>query len=190
MTLGFVISLLLHGNVLLSPKAEGNVLELTIYAATIKPLVGGGRLQGPKVSDIGTHLDVIEVLLVDNRRNTDSSAIPCHMELGMILVDVLCQLVDSTRVGIATHKGDASDVCAVLRHEIINGICRQGHTHVLPEIMAVAARAVTRAIRDINCQCHFVGYLLKNNSSINVFQHGLSLRMCIETTCSLFLTGL
>ena len=190
MTLGFVISLLLHGNVLLSPKAKGDILELTIHAATIKPLVGGWHLQGTKMFDVRSHLDVIEVLLVDNRRNTDTSAIPCHMELGVILVDVLCQLVDSTRVGIATHKRDAGNVCAVLRHEIINGICRQGHTHVLPEIMAVTTRAVTRAIRDINCQCHFVGYLLKNNSSINVFQHGLSLRMCIETTCSLFLTGL
>ena len=61
--------------------------------------------------------------------------------------------------------------------------------------MAVTTRAVTRAIGNINRQCHFVGYLLKNNPCINVFQHVLIsfssfLRMCIETTCGFFLTWL
>jgi hypothetical protein len=30
---------------------------------------------------------------------------------------------------------------------------------------------VTRAITDVNCQCHFVGYLLENDASIDVFKH-------------------
>ena len=94
MTLGFVISLILHGNILLSPETIGNVLKLPIDIAAIEALVSGGRLQGPKMLDIGSHLDVVEVLLVDCRRNTYSSAIPSYMELGIVFMDILCQLID------------------------------------------------------------------------------------------------
>ena len=65
MTLGFVISLILHGNILLSPETIGNVFKFPIDVTAIKTLVGGGRLQGAEMFDIGSHLDVVEVLLVD-----------------------------------------------------------------------------------------------------------------------------
>ena len=114
MTLGFVISLLLYGNILLSPETIGNVFKYPIDVTTIKTLVGGDRLQRTEMLDIGAHLDVVEVLLVDYRRNTYSSAIPSHMELGIVFMDILCQLIDRTRICITTHKGNASNVRAVL----------------------------------------------------------------------------
>ena len=35
----------------------------------------------------------------------------------------------------------------------------------------MTARTVTRAIRNVYCQCHFIGYLLKYNTCINVLKH-------------------
>ena len=55
--------------------------------------------------------------------------------------------------------------------------------------MAVTTRTVTRAIGNIDCQCHFVGYLLKYDAGVDVFQH-LLICMGIEATCSLFLAWL
>ena len=89
-------------------------------------------------------------------------------------MDVLRQLVHTPGVTVATHKGDAGEVLAVFLDEVIDGIGVQGQADVLPKIMAVTPRTVTRAIRDVNCQCHFVGYLLKNNIRIDVLQHHLS----------------
>ena len=90
-----------------------------------------------------------------------------------------------------------------LAHEAVDGLCVEGQSDILPEVVAVTTRAVTRAIRDINCQCHFVWYLLKYDACIDVLQHkaiGMvplalnlgSLESCmgVESASGLLLTGL
>ena len=121
--------------------------------------------------DIWAYLDIIEISFVDNRGNTNASAVPSHMELRMVLVDILRQLVDTLGVGITTHKGYTGNVGTILRNEIIDGIGVKRQTDVFPKIMAVTPRTVTRAIRDVYCQCHFVGYLLEYYTCVYVFQH-------------------
>ena len=53
------------GDVALAPEAVGDVLEGAVLALAVKALVGGGRLQGAKVLDVGANLQIVEVGLVD-----------------------------------------------------------------------------------------------------------------------------
>ena len=88
-------------------------------------------------------------------------------------MDILSQEVDALGIVVASHEGDASDVIAIFFDEGIDGIGIKGEAYVLPEVMAMTPRTVTRAITDVNCQCHFVGYLLKYYACIDVLQHRL-----------------
>ena len=158
---------------LLLPEAGSNILKLAVFVLAIQALVGGGFLQGTQVLDEGSDLDVVEVLLVDEGGDDGLAAIPGDLEVGVLLVDVLCQEVDAHRVAVAAHEGDAGDVVAVFPDEGIDGIGIEGEADVFPEVMAMTPGTVTRAIRDVNCQCHFVGYLLKYYACVNVLQHRL-----------------
>ena len=175
--------------VLFLPEAGSDVLELTLGVLTIEALVGGGLLQRTKVLDERTYLYIVEVLLIDGGRDDGLATIPSHLELGMLLVDILCQDVDTLGIAVAAHESNAGDILAILFDEGIDGIGVKGETYVLPKVMAMTPRTVTRAIRDVNCQCHFVGYLLKYYASVDVLQHRL---VCqgIVAACGLLLTRL
>ena len=121
--------------------------------------------------EIRSYLDIVEVGLVDSRCDAYTSAVPRHLILRVLLMDVLRQHVHTLGIAVASHEGDARDVTPILTDKGIDGIGVQGQTDVLPEIMAVTPWTVTRAIRDVDCQCHFVGYLLKHDAGVNVFQH-------------------
>jgi hypothetical protein len=86
-------------------------------------------------------------------------------------VDILSQAVDPLRICITSHKSKAGDIRAETFHEIINCPGSKGNTYIIPEIMAMAARTPTGAVADINSQRHLIGYLLKNNSCVYVFEH-------------------
>ena len=120
------------------------------------------------MADKGSDFDVVEVGGVDGCGNDGASAIPSHTELWILLVHVLRQQIDSFRISIAAHEGDAGDVATVLDNEIVECTGVEWQSDVFPEILAVASRTVTRAIRNVNCQCHFVRNLLKNNPSVDV----------------------
>ena len=69
-------------------------------------------------------------------------------------MDILSQLVYTLGIAVATHEGDASDVFTILIGKGINGIRIQRQSDIFPKIMTMTPRTVTRAIRNINCQCH------------------------------------
>ena len=96
-------------------------------------------------------------------------------------MDILSQKVDTLGIVVTSHEGDASDIIAIFFDEGIDGIGIKGEANVLPEVMAMTPRTVTRAITDVNCQCHFVGYLLKYYACIDVLQH-LLVSHCVVTT--------
>ena len=156
---------------LFPPEAGGDVLELTRVVLTVEALVGGSTLQRTEVFEVWPYLDVVEVRLVDCRGDANPTAVPRHLILRMLLVDVLRQHIHALGITVAPHEGDAGDVAPVLIDKGIDGIGVQGQADVLPEIVAVTARTVTRATGDVDGQCHLVGYLLKHNACVNVFQH-------------------
>ena len=155
----------------MGPEAGGDVLELTVAVVAVEALVGGRLLQGAEVLDEGADLDIVKVLLIDGGGDNGTAAVPGYTQLRILLVDVLCQLVHTPWVAVATHEGYASEVLAVFLDEIVDSIGVQRQADILPEIMTVTPRTVTRAIRDVNCQCHLVGYLLENNIRVYILQH-------------------
>jgi len=54
----------------------------------------------------------------------------------------------------------------------------------------MTTRTVTRAITDVNRQCHFVGYLLEYYSGIDVFQHDGLVCHSVVSAGGFLLTGL
>ena len=150
------------------PESEGDVFEFAFVGAAVEALVGGWFLQGTQVPDERADLDVVEVLFVDGRGDDRLAAIPGDFELGVLFVDVLRQQIDTLRIAVATHEGDTGNVVAELFYEGIDGIGIERQANVFPEIMAMTPGTVTRAIRDVNCQCHFVGYLLEYYARVDV----------------------
>ena len=84
------------------------------------------------MADEGTYLYVVEIVFGDKWRDDGLTTVPGDLELGMLLVDVLCQLVHTLRIAVATHKGDAGDLTADLPDEGVDGIGVQREADVLP----------------------------------------------------------
>jgi hypothetical protein len=89
----------------------------------------------------------------------------------MVLVNILCQTVDGLRIRVTSHKSEAGDIRTEALNEIIERRGSKGNTYIVPEIMAVTARTPTGTVADIDSQRHLIGYLLKNNSCVYVFEH-------------------
>ena len=157
------------------PEAEGDVFEFAVVVLTVKALVGGRILQRAEMTDEGSYLDVIEVGAGDGGGDDGLATVPGDLELGIFLMDVLCEDIDAHGVVVATHEGEAGDVVAIFLDEGIDGLGIERQADILPQIMAMTPGTATRAITDVNCQCHFVGYFLKYYSRIDVLQH-ISLR--------------
>ena len=87
-------------------------------------------------------------------------------------MDIHRQLINSPGISIAAHKRNTGDVVAKLVNKRINGIRIERKADILPQVMAMAARTMTRAVGNINGQRHLVRYFLKDNAGIDVFQHG------------------
>lgn len=166
-----------------TPEAMGNVLKLAGIVFPVETLVGSGLLQRAQMAYVGPYLQIVEVGLAHHGRHAQASAVPCHMKLWVFLMDILCQHVDALGVGIAAHEGKAGDVLSVLFNKGIDGIGVERQSDVLPQVMAVAPRAATRTVGDVNGQRHLVGNLLEDHSRIDVLEHLsiFSFRFSIET---------
>ena len=149
----------------------GDVFELAGGGFAIHALVGGALAERSEMAYVGTYLDVVEVGLLDKWWYAEASAVPRYFERRVMLVDVLRQAVDGTRVGIAAHEGYAGDVFTVFPDESIDGGGVKGQAYVLPQVVAVTARAVARTIGQVDCERHFVRHFLKDYSGIDVFEH-------------------
>ena len=104
----------LYCHVLPAPEAISDILESTIHQTTVEALIGGSRLQGTKMFDIGSHFYIVKIFFIDHRRNAYATTIPGHMELRMIFVNILCKLIDPSGIGIPSHEGDTGYVCTIL----------------------------------------------------------------------------
>ena len=155
-----------------TPESVGDVLHCAIGRDAVEALVGGGALQRAEMAAIGADLDIVEIGYGDSCRYADAPAVPGHMELGILLMHILRQQVDALWVGITTHEGDAGDVAPILGDKIVQRISVKRHSDVPPQILTMTSRAMTRAIADVNGQCHLVGNLLKNNTGVHIFKHG------------------
>ena len=157
----------------LLPEAAGDVFPRVVVGVAVEALVGGGFVEGTQVLEVRADLDVVEVVLVDLLGDAHPAAVPSHLEVGVLLVYVLCEAVDAPWLCVASHECDAGDVLAVLGHELVYGVGGEGHAHILPQILRVAAWASAGTARDVDGQGHFVGYFLEDDSCVDVLKHSL-----------------
>ena len=150
------------------PESAGDVLPGVVVRVLVEALVGRGLVERTEMLEVGTELDVVEVVLVHLGGHPHPAAIPRDLQVGVFLVDVLCQTVDAPGLSISTHEGDAGDVLAVLLDEFVDGISGERHADVLPQILRVAAWAATGAARYVDGKGHLVRYLLKDNACVDV----------------------
>ena len=127
------------------PESAGDVFPGVIVRVLVEPLVGRGLVERSEVLEVGPDLDVVEVVLVHLQRDTHLAAVPCDLQVGIFLVDVLRQTVDAAWLGITSHEGYAGDVLAVLLDEFVDSISGERHPNVLPQILRVAAWATAWA---------------------------------------------
>ena len=123
------------------PESAGDVFPGVIVRVLIEPLVGRGLVERSEVLEVGPDLDVVEVVLVHLQRDTHLAAVPCDLQVGIFLVDVLCQTVDAAWFGVTAHESDAGDVLAVLLHKLVDGVGGERHADIFPQILRVAAGA-------------------------------------------------
>ena len=117
------------------------LLPRIIVGVTVKPLVGGGAVERTEVLEVRTDLDVVEIVLVHLQWHAHPAAVPRHLQLRILLMDVLCQTVDAARFGVTAHESDAGDVLAVLLHKFVDGVGGERHADIFPQILRVAAGA-------------------------------------------------
>ena len=159
------------GSATFSAEAGSDVGEGAVGLAFEHVLVAEARLQGAEVGDVGAHLDVVELLLVDGMGYVLPPAVPSHLIAGIASVDVCRQVGHLVGCGVATHKADTGDAIAMFGHQAVDGSGIEHLTSVRPQIRAVASRTPAGAARDVDGQGGLVGDLLEDDVGIEILQH-------------------
>lgn len=134
-------------------------------------LVAVRRLQGTEVGDIGTYLNVVELLLVYVMGDVLPATVPSHFVAWITLMDVGgkgCHLVGCS---VAAHKTDTGDTLSMLGHHAVYGLVVEWSACISPKIGAVASRTSTGAPCDVDGQRGLVWHLLKDDVGVEVFKH-------------------
>ena len=86
------------------PKAGSDILKASICAATVHSLVSAWGIETTKMAEVGTHFDIVEMLLIDERRDCRAPCVPTNLQSVVTLLDIFRKQVNSRWVTIATHK--------------------------------------------------------------------------------------
>ena len=143
---------------LLLPEGSGDVVELVVHDM-IETLVGRATVEGPEMFDVGSHLDVVEVVLVDGVVDAQPAAVPPHSHARMFLADMRGEVVDRLRLSVTAHQADTRHESVVVSNQLIEGIRGQRVAEVLGKITAVAGSPETQ------CRCLRTSALLTSPPS-------------------------
>ena len=58
------------------PKARGDILKAAISTAAVHPLIGARRVKATEMAEIRSHFDIVETLLVNERRDSCAPSVP------------------------------------------------------------------------------------------------------------------
>lgn len=120
------------------------------------------------MGNVGAHLYVVELLLVNSMGNILTAAIPRYFVLRVSLMDVCCQAFHLVGSGIATHEADTGDAHAMLCHQAVDGFGIEWHPCIRPQIGAMASRTPTGAPRDVDGQRGLVGDFLEYDVGVEI----------------------
>ena len=83
------------------PEAGGDILEGSIWASAVHPLIGAWGVEGTEMAEIGPHFDIVETLLVDEWGDCCAPSVPTNFQSFVVLSHVFSEPVDLSRVAIA-----------------------------------------------------------------------------------------
>ena len=86
------------------PKAGSDILKASICAAAVHSLISAWGIESTKMAEIGSHFDIVEMLLIDERRDCCAPSIPTNLQTVVTFLDIFCKQVNSRWVTIAPIK--------------------------------------------------------------------------------------
>ena len=153
------------------PKAGSDIFKASICAAAVHSLVSTWGIESTKMAEVGSHFDIVEMLLIDERRDCRAPSIPTNLQTMVTFLDIFCKQVNSRWVAIATHKPHTSNGIFRTMNQCRQCFSRQFISPVCPQELTMAARTTTRTSRNINGKRHLIGKLLKDNICIDITKH-------------------
>ena len=153
------------------PKAGSDILKAPIYAAAVHSLVSTWGIESTKMAEVGAHFDIVEMLLIDERRDCRAPSVPTNLQSVVTFLDMFRKQVDSRWVAIATHKPHTSNGIFRTMNQCRQRFSRQFISPIYPQELTMAARTTTRTSRNINGKCHLIGKLLKDDICIDITKH-------------------
>ena len=160
------------------PKAGSDILKASICAAAVHSLIGAWGIESTKMAEVGSHFDIVEMLLIDERRDCRAPSIPTNLQSVVTFLDIFRKLVDSRWVTIAPHKTHTSNGIFRTMNQCRQCFSRQFISPICPQELTVAARTTTRTSRNINGKRHLIGKLLKDDICIDITKHYYLILFC------------
>ena len=153
------------------PKAGSDIFKASICAAAVHSLVSTWGIESTKMAEVGSHFDIVEMLLIDERRDCRAPSIPTNLQTMVTFLDIFCKQVNSRWVAIATHKTHTGNGIFCTMNQRRQCFSRQFISPICPQELTMTARTTTRTSRNINGKCHLIGKLLKDNICIDITKH-------------------
>ena len=90
------------------PEAGGDVLN-TGWCDAEHALVGTATVEPAQMTEIGPHLDVVEVPFVDGWRDCGPPCVPTDFQLWVFRTYIAGHRIDSLWLGVAPHQSNAGE---------------------------------------------------------------------------------
>lgn len=152
-------------------KAGSDILKASICAAAVHSLIGAWGIESTQMAKVGSHFDIVEMLLINERRDCRAPSIPTNLQTVVTFLDIFRKLVDCRWVTITPHKTHTGNGIFRTMNQRRQCFSRQIISPICPQELTMAARTTTRTSRNINGKRHLIGKLLKDNICIDITKH-------------------
>ena len=153
------------------PKARSDILKASICAAAVHSLVSTWGIESTQMAEVGAHFDIVEMLLIDERRDCRAPSVPTNLQTVVTFLDIFRKQVDFRWVAIAPHKAHTGNGIFRIMNQCRQCFSRQFISPICPQELTMAARTATRTSRNIDGKRHLIGKLLKDDICINITKH-------------------
>ena len=86
------------------PKARSDILKVSICATAVHSLISAWGIESTKMAEVGSHFDIVEMLLINERRDCCAPSVPTNLQTVVTFLDIFCKQVNSRWVTIAPIK--------------------------------------------------------------------------------------
>ena len=77
------------------PKARSDILKVSICAAAVHSLIGAWGIESTKMAEVGAHFDIVEMLLINDRRDCCAPSVPTNLQTVVTFLDIFRKQVNS-----------------------------------------------------------------------------------------------